>query len=116
MAVDEALTARMRDALDGLGGVSEKKMMGGICFLLDGNMIGGAHRDKKTGEGLFMFRVGKENEAAGQAMPGARPMDFTGRKMSGFFFVSEEDASDQVLADWVALALSFVGSLPPKEK
>lgn len=114
MAHDEALAERMREALQGLPGISEKRMMGGLCFLLDGNMIGGSHRDKKTGEGFFMFRVGKPNEEAASTRPEAIPMVQGGRRMSGLFFVAEQAGTDEVLRDWTALALSFVGTLPPK--
>lgn len=70
---DEELSDRLRNALEGMTGVSEKRMMGGLCFMLNGNMLGGAHREK-SGEQLFMFRVGKENEDAALSLPGARPM------------------------------------------
>lgn len=114
MAYDEELAARFRAALEGLPAITEKKMMGGVFFMLDGNMIGGAHRDRKSGEGLFMFRVGKDNEAEAAARPEAIPMIHGGRRMGGFFHVAEDACSDAVMVEWVALALSFVGSLPPK--
>lgn len=114
MAYDETLAARYRDALEGLPEISEQRMMGGICFMMSGNMIGGAHREK-TGEGRFMFRVGKENQAQALARPGARPMEFGGRRLGGMVFVDEEVCSDTAtLADWISLALSFVSTLPPK--
>jgi len=113
MAIDEALSERMRAATDGLPGMSEKKMMGGMCFMLEGNMLGGAHREK-TGEQLFMFRVGKENEAEAMTRPGATPLVMGGRKMGGMVFVDAEACDDTALRDWVALALDFVGGLPPK--
>lgn len=113
MAFDEALAARFRDALSGMVGISEKKMMGGMCFMLNGNMIGGAHREK-TGEGLFMFRVGKDNEAEALSRPGAQPMEFTGRRMGGMVFVDVETCDAPTMRDWVSLALSFVTTLPPK--
>ena len=114
MAVDEELNERLREALGGLPGISEKKMMGGVCFLLEGNMIGGAHRDKTSGDRLFMFRVGKDNEAQARTMPGGIPMVMGGRRMGGMFQVPEEDCTDAVLKDWVSLAVSHAGSLPPK--
>ena len=114
MAYDEQLASRYRDALEGLPDISEKRMMGGVCFMLSGNMIGGAHREK-TGEGLFMFRVGKEREADALARPGARPIEMGKRRMGGMVFVDEEACpDDKTLAGWVALALSFVTTLPPK--
>lgn len=113
MAYDEQLAARMRAALDGLQNVSEKRMMGSLCFMLDGNMIGGADRTK-SGQGRFLFRVGKENQAAALARPGARPMEMAGRTMNGFVFVDAQACDDTQLKEWIALALAFVRTLPPK--
>lgn len=113
MAYDETLSARMRDALAGMQGVSEKKMMGGLCFMLNGNMIGGADRTKE-GVGRFMFRVGKENAAAADALPKGAVMEMGGRTMRGFYFVDADDCDDALLQTWLSLALSFVTTLPPK--
>lgn len=113
MAHDEELAARFRDVLSGMVGISEKKMMGGMCFMLNGNMVGGAHREK-TGEGFFMFRVGKDNEDEALARPGAKPVEFTGRRMGGMVFVDEDACNTDALKDWISLALSFVAALPPK--
>lgn len=113
MTYDEVLSQRMRDALDGLPGIGEKKMMGGICFLMDGNMVGGAHRDKKTGVGYFMFRVGKRNEIEAVEVHGADQMIMGDRKMGGFV-QAEEEIEDSVFASLVSLAVSHAGSLPPK--
>lgn len=110
---DEDLTARFREMLTGMVGISEKKMMGGVCFLLNGNMVGGAHREK-TGEGKFMFRVGKDNEAEALSRPGASPMTMTGRRMGGLIFVDEEACDEDALKGFVSLALSFVTTLPTK--
>ncbi|MGJ8533668.1 MAG: TfoX/Sxy family protein [Alphaproteobacteria bacterium] len=113
MAYDEELADRFRNAVDGLGGIVEKRMMGGVCFMLDGNMLGGANR-QKTGEGRFMFRVGKDNEAEAMKRPGAMTMEQGGRKMTGLIFVYEDDCDAECLQSWIALALTFVGNLPPK--
>ena len=114
MAYDADLAARFQDALGGLQGISEKRMMGGACVLLDGNMVGGTHRDKNSGEGFYMFRVGKDNEAVAGARPEATPMIHGGRRMGGFFYVSEDACTDEILAEWIALAVGFAGALPPK--
>ena len=113
MAYDEMLASRFRDALAEMDGISEKRMMGGVCFLLNGNMIGGADRNKE-GVGRFMFRVGKENHDAALARPNAVAMVQGGRNMTGFFFVNEDDCDAAILKDWIALALSFATALPPK--
>lgn len=113
MAIDDALTQRFRDAVAGLDGLSEKRMMGGVCFLIDGNMLGGADRTK-AGDGRFMFRVGKAHEAEALSRDGATIMEQGGRRMGGLVFVSEEACDQSSLRDWVTLALSFVATLPAK--
>ncbi|MEQ8650830.1 MAG: TfoX/Sxy family protein [Kiloniellales bacterium] len=114
MAYDEALAARFRSAVEGLEGLSEKRMMGGLCFFLNGHMIGGADRAKATGQGRFMFRIGKENDAAGRALPGAEPLVQGGRRMSGFFFVDEEVCDGEVMRAWLSVAIAHALSLPAK--
>jgi TfoX-like protein len=113
MAYDEELTDRFRGALDGHTDISEKRMMGGVCFLLSGNMIGGADRTM-DGEGRFMFRVGKDNEAEALARDGAVIVEMGGRRMGGMVFVGEEACDNDALKDWLSLALGFVSTLPAK--
>jgi len=113
MAYDEVLSMKFRDALGSLAGVTEKRMMGGVCFFLDGNMIGGADRTK-SGEGRYMFRVGKDNEAEALRRPGAAIVEQGGRRMGGLIFVDEQTCDAAALEGWVALALGFVRTLPPK--
>ncbi|MGI9475123.1 MAG: TfoX/Sxy family protein [Hyphomicrobiaceae bacterium] len=113
MAVDEDMNQKFREALGQIDGLSEKKMMGGMCFMLNGNMIGGADRTK-DGRGRFMFRIGKDNDETGRAMPGAQPMVQGGRRMSGLFFVEEDDCSPDVMAQWIALAIDNAQNLPKK--
>lgn len=114
MAFDEALAAQFRDQLSGMVGISEKKMMGGVCFMLNGHMIGGADR-QKDGQGRFMFRVGKENEAEAMEKFGGEIMQQGGRRMSGMFFVAEDDCDPETFKGWISLALSYVSALPPKK-
>ncbi len=113
MAVDENLNELFRDALGKRDGVSEKKMMGGICFMLNGNMIGGADRTQ-AGEGRFMFRVGKDNDATASELPGAQPMIQGGRRMSGLFFVTENECNPEVMTQWIALAVENAQNLPKR--
>lgn len=113
MAYDEDLADRYRAGLEGMVGVSEKRMMGGLCFFLNGNMIGGADREK-NGAGRFMFRVGKENESEALSRDGACIVALGGRRMGGLIFVDEDVCGDDTLKDWISLALSFVGPLPAK--
>lgn len=109
MAYDEGLAAMMRDDLAGIGGITERKMFGGLCFLLDGNMVCGVH------QGGGMMRVGKEREEAARAIPGTGPMLFTGRPMGGMVDVSEDLlADDRRRGQVLGLALENARSLPPK--
>ena len=113
MAVDEHLNDRLRQGLLGLPEISEKNMMGGTCFFVNGNMLGGADR-AKDGTRRFMFRVGKENEQAALGRSGATPVVFGSRKMGGLVFVDEADCDVDDIREWIALALEFVGRLPSK--
>lgn len=109
MPYDEGLAHVMRDDLMTEPGVSEKKMFGGLCFLLNGNMICGVHKNGG------MFRVGKDREAAALAVEGAREMDFTGRRMGGFIDVDADlMGDDDRRGQLMALALTNARSLPPK--
>ncbi|MCP5084105.1 MAG: TfoX/Sxy family protein [Alphaproteobacteria bacterium] len=113
MAYDEFLAERFRAALGKTKGVSEKRMMGGVCFLLNGNMVGGADR-AKDGQRRFMFRVGKDNAEKASALQGGEPMMQGRRRMTGLYFVAEEACSDDVMQSWLDLAVSFAKTLPPK--
>lgn len=113
MAYDERLASRFRDHLAGMAGVTEKRMMGGVCFFLDGNMIGGADRTK-AGACRFMFRVGKPNEAEALSRPGAAVVEQGGKRLGGLILVDEDLVDDPALKGWISLALDFVGSLPAK--
>lgn len=112
MAFDEALTLRMRAALGEGPDISEKRMMGGVCFFLGGNTVCGADRSKE-GERRFMFRVGKGNEAAAALLQRA-PIALGDRPMPGFYFVDGARCDDALLLRWLELALANACSLPPK--
>lgn len=109
MAYDEGLAELMRGDLAEVSGISERKMFGGLCFLLNGNMVCGVHKDGG------MARVGKDAEAEALAMKGIDPLSFTGRKMGGMVDVSEEVLGDDARRGAiVALALAYAESLPAK--
>ena len=109
MAYDEGLAQRIRELLDERAGLSEKKMFGGVAFLLHGNMAVGVVKSE------LMVRVGPDAHPAALREPHARPMDFTKRPMKGFVFVSEEGCEDDAaLAGWVERGVRFAASLPPK--
>lgn len=108
MAYDEMLAERIR-AIVAKDGVTEKRMFGGIAFLLGGNMVCGVTRDD------LMVRVGPDGHEDALAQPHARPMDFTGRPMKGMVYVGAKGyASDGDLREWVERGMSFAGTLPAK--
>lgn len=114
MAYDEGLAARVREVLAARRGVEEKKMFGGLCFLVGGHMCCGLTAKGNT---AFMVRVGKERFAETLAQPHARPMDFTGRPSSGMVYVAQEGLRTRAqLGKWVQRGLDFVATLPPKKK
>lgn len=109
MAYDEGLASLMRDDLAEQDGIVEKKMFGGVAFMLNGNMVCGVHKDGG------MFRVGKERMDAALAVEGAGPMAFTGRPMGGMIDADEDAmADDDRRAQLLEMALENARSLPPK--
>ncbi|MEM7352340.1 MAG: TfoX/Sxy family protein [Acidobacteriota bacterium] len=108
MAYDEGLAQRLREQL-AEHEVVEKKMFGGLAFMLQGHMACGVSGDD------LMLRVGPEAHEEALARPHARPMDFTGKPLRGFVYVDAEGfAEDEDLAEWVAMSTRFALSLPPK--
>lgn len=108
MAIDEGLAHLLRQDLAGEP-VSEKKMFGGLCFLLHGNMVSG------TMKSSALFRVGKPNDAAALAIPGSYAMVQRGQAMAGFVELPSGDCADDTRrAALSAMALAFAKSLPPK--
>jgi TfoX/Sxy family transcriptional regulator of competence genes len=108
MAFDEALADRVRDALAARSELSERRMFGGIAFMLAGNMCCGV-----IGEDL-MVRLGPDGERA-LAEPHTRPMDFTGKPMKSTVYVSPEGTErDEDLVRWVEAGADFAASLAPK--
>jgi TfoX/Sxy family transcriptional regulator of competence genes len=95
VAYDERLAARVRDILAGDPALSERKMFGGLAFMLDGNMCCGIVDDR------LMLRLGAD--LAEQALERAHvhPMDFTGRAMTGMVYVAPEGLRGKALRPWV---------------
>jgi len=107
---DEGLAERVRGAMDHLHGVVEKKMFGGLAFMVRGHMSVGIVKDE------LMVRAGPEACAYLAAKPHARVMDFTGRPMKGFLFVEAAGLEeDHDLAHWIGHAVEYALSLPPKK-
>jgi hypothetical protein len=105
---DPHLAERMRVVLKRRLGITGKKMFGGYCWMLRGNMLCGVE------VGRFMFRVGKDLEAEALGRPGASPMDITGRPMRGFVWVRAEATRGKALQTWIGFAARYVGKLPEK--
>lgn len=112
MKDEQYLVPRLRERLEGLQGLTEKKMMGGHCFLLNGNMVGGSGCNE-AGDSRFMLRVGKDNSAKAEALPGGEPLVKGGRRMGGMYLV-DPDQSDEMIGEWVSLAVGNALSLPAK--
>jgi TfoX/Sxy family transcriptional regulator of competence genes len=109
MAYDEALANRIRELLSPRAEVSERKMFGGIAFMVAGNMACGV-----LGEDLIV-RLGDEEGAKALKEDGVRPFDFTGKPMKSTVYVSPERTnSDDGLAEWVEAGADYAASLPPK--
>ncbi len=109
MAFDEQLAERIRGALRGRDGVTERKMFGGIAFMIGGNMAVGVIRDD------LIVRVGPDAHDEAVAKPHVRVFDFGGRPSRGMVYVAPEGvASDAELVRWVGAGADMAASLPPK--
>ena len=112
MAYSVLVTMQVRDALEGAV-IIEKRMMGGLVFMLNGHMLV-SHKTLKTGIEQFMFRVGESNETEAFTIPGVVPMVHGGRRMTGFVFIAEDACPLPVFARLLAMSRRFVESLLPK--
>ena len=106
--LDENLAERIRAVLAGTGSVREVRMFGGLCFMLNGNMVAGASK-----RGLFV-RVGKDQHTRALARPDAKRMEMSGRPMEGYVFIDPPPRDEQTLREWLDLAVAFVNTLPAK--
>jgi TfoX/Sxy family transcriptional regulator of competence genes len=111
MAFDETLAERIRRVLAGEATAEERKMFGGLAFMVRGSMCCGVQ------EGRLVARVGREAYEEALAEPHVRPMDFTGRPLTGFVYVESEGiAGDEALAEWIERCLEFVRGVAPGQK
>ena len=107
MAYDEQLAARVRDVVGGQGGVTEKRMFGGLAFLVDGHLAVSA-----SGKGGLLVRVEPERTHALLEEPGVAPFEMRDRPMTGWLHVSTEAVQQQdALERWVALGLRCARAL-----
>lgn len=106
---DKALVERIRPHFKRRKGYSERKMFGGVCFTIDGNMCVGPWK------GSLIVRLAKDRHEETQSEPHVKPMDITGKVMSGWARVEPAGIeSDDDLKEWIQRAVKFARSLPPK--
>ena len=110
MAYDEELAARVRKLVAGETNLTEKKMFGGLAFLVGGNMAAAA-----SGQGGLLVRVDPAESDDLVSSSNARPMEMRGREMAGWLRVDAEDVqAEDELAAWVARGTAYARSLPAK--
>lgn len=109
MAFDEGLAERIRKQLPGQKALAEKKMFGGLAFLLNGNMCCGVHRSE------LIVRLEPSQTDAALSVPHTRIFDLSGRPMKGWILVEPAGlADDAALAKWLSLGTKYAASLPKK--
>ena len=108
MAYSEHLAGRMRALLSDRDDVAERRMFGGLTFMVGGHMCCGVHGDE------LIVRLHPDDEDATLSRPNARPMDFTARPMRGFVTVAPDGLQGQALAGWVALAVAHAETQPKR--
>lgn len=109
--VDETLAERIRTVIGDDPNVGEVKMFGGLCFMLNGNMLVCA-----SSKGGLLVRTGEAGMEAALKKPGVTTMEMGGRTMSAYVWVDPETLTEPSLREWIAGATDFVATLPPKEK
>jgi TfoX/Sxy family transcriptional regulator of competence genes len=111
MAYDEVLAERIRQRLSRHKGIEEKKMFGGIGFLLNGNMLVGVWKQS------LIVRLGPEEADEALKEPHVSEFNITGRSMKGWVLVAADGLADEARLDgWISRAVKFVAKLPTKEK
>lgn len=111
MAFDEELDRRVEGVISSWGDTCRKKMFGGVCYLLRGNMVAGALGDE------LILRLGAAEAAEALQSPGVKVFDLTGRPMKGWVTVSAERLrTDAELRAWLDRARRFVEALPTEAK
>lgn len=111
MACDERLVERVRVALKGMRDTGERRMFGGVCFTLNGNMTLGVVKDE------LMVRVGPDRYRDALKRRHARPMDFTGKPMKGYVFVAAPGIkTTSGLTAWTRMGVDYVRTLPRKAR
>jgi len=109
MAYNEELDARIKKIVSRWKNTADKKMFGGVCHLLGGNMFCGVYKD------FLILRLGEENAKEAMKLPFVRPFDITGRPMKGWVMVDKGGfETEEALKQWLEKAKKFASGLPPK--
>jgi hypothetical protein len=109
MAFDETLAARVRKRLGRRTGLNEKRMFGGVAFLLNGNMCCGVHRES------LIVRLDRGDTDQALSEPHTRIFDLTGRPMKGWILVEPDGlTTEATLGKWIDIATKYAESLPPR--
>ena len=109
MAYDEKLAARIRKTLSRKKEITEKHMFGGLCFLLNGNICCGVHKES------LVLRIGPEAMLSASKTANVKPFDITGRPMKGWVMVGSKGCrTEEELKNWINQEVKFVLTLPEK--
>jgi hypothetical protein len=109
MPYKEGIDIRIQSVVSEWKNSTSKKIFGGVCYLLNGNMVAGVYKD------FLILRLGEDETKAAMAMPHVKPFDITGRPMKGWVMVEEEGFKNgEELSAWLDKARAFVEKLPPK--
>jgi hypothetical protein len=109
MAYDEDLANRIREVVGMEKGLTEKRMFGGLAFLINGNMAVSA-----SGQGGLLLRVDPAQTDTLVKEPAARRFEMRGRPMDGWLRVDADELDDEGLRRWVSIGVTYARSLPPK--
>jgi TfoX/Sxy family transcriptional regulator of competence genes len=110
VAFDEQLGEKVRSVVKGQRGLVEKKMFGGLAFLINGNMSVGVHKNE------LIVRLPPEETDSALKEPGARIFDITGRPMKGWLMIGGAGLKNETaLKNWVKRGVSFASALPKKK-
>jgi len=111
MAYNEELDGRIKNIVSRWKSTNDKKMFGGVCHLLNGNMFCGVHKD------FLILRLGEKKSNDALKQPCARPFDITGKPMKGWVMIANDGYQDDPdLKAWLEQAKSFAETLPQKVK
>ena len=109
MPFNEEIEARIKKITSGWQNTDHKNMFGGVCHLLNENMVCGVYKD------FLILRLGEENANKALALPFVRPFDITGKPMKGWVMVEQDGfRTDEGLTNWLNQAKEFVSSMPSK--